>query len=72
MKRQVLRVVLTSTDGAVTPGDRTDGIVNVMDGESGDVLFKLPGHKGAVTDAKVFKGVLASAGVDRQVIIGEL
>ena len=33
---------------------------------------KLPGHKGAVTDAKVCKGVLASAGVDRQVIIGEL
>ncbi|GMI42567.1 hypothetical protein TrCOL_g10242 [Triparma columacea] len=69
-EKRLLRISYNSNN-TLTPGS-SDGIVNVMDGESGDVLFKLPGHKGAVTDAKVFKGVLASAGVDRQVIIGEL
>jgi Prp8 binding protein len=70
-EKRLLRVAYNRGDGSVTPGS-SDGTVNVLDGDTGEVKFKLPGHKGAVTDVKVMKGVMASAGVDRQVIVGEL
>lgn len=73
-EKRLLRIrynLTPSGEGLITAGS-SDGCVSVIDGDTGVVKFKLPGHKGAVTDAEWKQGVLASGGVDRQVIVGEL
>ncbi|GMI04348.1 hypothetical protein TrVE_jg9467 [Triparma verrucosa] len=63
-----------SADGECVSCGSADNIVHVWDVESGEELFSLPGHKGSVLDVKFHPkmNVIASAGSDRNVIVGEL
>ncbi|KNZ62477.1 hypothetical protein VP01_1266g12 [Puccinia sorghi] len=56
---------------AVGAADRTLCIWNV---NTGNILYKLPGHKGTVTSCAFHpkEPIIASGGVDRQVFLGEI
>jgi len=70
-EKRLLRCTM-SEDGGLVTGGSSDRNVHVMDGDTGEGKFLLPGHEGAVTDVQFNGGVIGSAGVDRNVLVGVL
>jgi Prp8 binding protein len=54
---------------AVGSGDRS---VVVWDVDTGDVVYKLPGHQGCVNEVDWAKNVIVSCSNDRTLFVGEL
>jgi len=63
-----------SPDGSLIASASADRTVWIWDAITGAPRFRLPGHKGAVNDVSFhpFEPVIASAGTDKRVIIGEI
>ena len=72
-ERNLLRCSL-SPDSALLSGGSADRVVNVWECASGEVRWRLPGHKGCVNSV-VFhptEPVIASASNDKRIFVGEL
>ena len=72
-ERNLLRCCL-SPDSALLSGGSSDRVVNVWECASGEVRWRLPGHKGCVNTV-VFhptEPVIASASNDKRIFVGEL
>ncbi|XP_061719038.1 U5 small nuclear ribonucleoprotein 40 kDa protein [Cydia pomonella] len=72
-ERNLLRCAWSSDGSKVTAGS-SDRCVHVWDTTSRRVLYKLPGHRGAVTDAGFHprEPVVLSAGSDKLLYLGEI
>ena len=72
-ERNLLRCCL-SPDSALLSGGSADRVVSVWECASGEVRWRLPGHKGCVNSV-VFhptEPVIASASNDKRIFVGEL
>jgi len=63
-----------SPDGKRVAAGSSDRFVYVWDVESKQMLYKLPGHRGAVTEVSFHpkEPIIVSCGVDKQVFLGEI
>lgn len=63
-----------SADGSRVGCGSADGFVNVWDWQTGRLLYKLPGHAGAVTDVAFHphEPIVASASFDKKIYLGEI
>lgn len=72
-EKQLIRCAW-SPDGARVVAGGGDRSVNVWDVVTRRLLYKLPGHKGAVIDVDFHpkEPIIASAGADKQIFLGEV
>lgn len=73
LQKNLLRCAWSPDCARVAAGS-ADGMLNVWDVATQAVLYKLPGHAGAVLDASFHPSqpVIASCGADRKIFLGEL
>jgi Prp8 binding protein len=63
-----------SPDGEMIAAGSSDAFVNIWDVQSKRTLYKLPGHKGSVSEVNFHptEPVIVSCGADRQIFLGEI
>lgn len=72
--QQLLLKCAWSSDGKYITGGSADNFVYVWDAASSRCLYKLPGHKAAVTEVSFHptEPIIASCGADKKIFLGEL
>jgi Prp8 binding protein len=71
--KQLLRCSWSSDGSKISCGS-ADAFVNIWNSQTGEQLYKLPGHKGSVNDV-VFHptdNIIASCGNDKKIFLGEI
>mmetsp|Transcript_50542 Transcript_50542/g.99014 ORF Transcript_50542/g.99014 Transcript_50542/m.99014 type:complete len:375 (+) Transcript_50542:25-1149(+) len=72
--QQLLLKCAWSSDGRYVSGGSADTFVCVWDAQTSRCLYKLPGHKAAVSEVHFhpLEPIICSAGADKKIFLGEL
>jgi len=62
------------SNGSLIGAGSADRMVYAWDFDTGEIMYKLPGHKGSVTSVVFHPNVniIASCSIDKQIYLGEI